>query len=55
MIDSQLHFKAVDSLGVGTHHDARIVYEDIHLLLLCKEHPTHTGKDKGVLMIFFFF
>lgn len=36
MIDAQLHLKAICSLGVGTHHDACVVDQNIHLFLLWK-------------------
>lgn len=49
MIDPKLHLKPVSSLGVGTHHDAGVVYQDIHLLLLWKENPTQTQKHKEEL------
>lgn len=37
MINPQLHFEAIRSLGEGTHHDARVVYQDVHLPLLWNE------------------
>lgn len=36
MIDAQLHLKSICSLGVGTHHDACVVDQNIHMFLLWK-------------------
>lgn len=36
MIDAQLHFESICGLGVGTHHDASVVYQNVYLFLLWK-------------------
>lgn len=47
MIDSKLHFKPIQCLGVGTHHDACVIYQDIHLFLLCKEYLVQHESGSG--------
>ena len=44
MICSYLHLEAVLGLAQGTHHDAGVVDEDVHLLHALLE-PLHTGRD----------
>ena len=44
MICSYLHLEAVLGLAQGTHHDAGVVDQDVHLLHTLLE-PLHTGGD----------
>ena len=44
MICSYLHLEAVLGLAEGTHHDAGVVDQDVHLLHALLE-PLHAGGD----------
>ena len=44
MICSYLHLEAVLGLAQGTHHDAGVVDQDVHLLHALLE-PLHAGGD----------
>ena len=44
MICSYLHLEAVLGLAQGTHHDASVVDQDVHLLHALLE-PLHAGGD----------
>lgn len=47
MIDAQLHFESICGLGVGTHHDASVVYQNIYLFLLWKTTEGRLIKKKN--------
>lgn len=51
MIDAQLHLKSICSLGVGAHHDACIVDQNIHLRFLWKNTEAKSFNMNNILFM----
>jgi len=45
MIDSQVHLKAISSLGVRAKHYPSVINENMEFLLLCKKQQTSLNRE----------